>query len=78
MNRTKCKIGYTTSDSEEISNVFNDHFINVADNITKTIPRDPKSPIDYVKSPNLYSMFLSRVTKFEIGDVFHIWIPRNR
>ena len=59
----------TTSDSEEISNVFNVHFVNVADDITKTISRMPKSPVDYIKTPNLYSLFLSPATKFEVEDV---------
>ena len=69
INRTKDKNGNTTSDSEEISNVLNDHFVNVADDITKTIPRILKSPVDYLKAPNLYSVFLSPATKFEIEDV---------
>ena len=43
--------------------------IIVADNLKKTIPRSAKSPIDYLKTSNPYSVFLSPTTKFEVEDV---------
>ena len=58
-----------TLNSEEISSVFNDCFINVADNIVKAMPRASKSPMDYTTAPNPYSMFVIPTTKFEIEDV---------
>ena len=58
-----------TLNSEEISNVLNDYFINVADNIAKAIPRVSKTPVDDLKAPNPYSTLLSPTTKFEIEDV---------
>ena len=61
--------GNMISNSEEISNVFNDYFVNVADNIEKAIPRTSKSPMDYLQASNPYSTFLSPTTKFEVEDV---------
>ena len=59
-----------TSNSEEISIIFNYQFFNVADNIAEAIPRAAlKSPNDYLNAPNRYSIFLSPTTKFEIEDV---------
>ena len=58
-----------TLNSEEISNMLNDYFINVADKIAKAIPRVSKSPVDDFKAPNPYSTFLLPTTKFEIEHV---------
>ena len=69
INGIRDKNGNMISNSEKISNVFNDYFINVADNIEKAIPRTSKSPMDYLKASNPYSMFLSPTTKFEVEDV---------
>ena len=69
INGIRDKNGNMISNSEEISNVFNDYFVNVADNIEKAIPRTSKSPMDYLKASNPYSMFLSPTTKFEVEDV---------
>ena len=52
-----------------MSNIFNEHFANVADNINKAIPRTPTSPFRYLGSANKYSLFLSPVTHFEVEDL---------
>ena len=54
-------------DPVEIANEFNNYFINVASNITKKIPRTPKSPLDYMSNPNLDSFFISPCTAEEIS-----------
>ena len=54
-------------DPVEIANEFNNYFINVAINITKKIPRTPKSPLDYMSNPNLDSFFISPCTAEEIS-----------
>ena len=69
INGIRDKNGNMISNSEEISNVFNDYFVNVADNIEKAIPRTSKSPMDYLKASSPYSMFRSPTTKFEVEDV---------
>ena len=50
INRIKDKDGSVTSDSCKISNNFNDFFVNVADEIRKTIPKTQKSPLDYLSN----------------------------
>ena len=69
INKIKDKDGVLTSDSTKIANIFNDYFVNVADQITQSIPRKPKSPIDYLRNQNPNSIFLTPVTNFEIEDI---------
>ena len=56
-------------DPVETANEFNNYFINVASNITKKIPRTPKSPLDYLSNPNLDSFFISPCTAEEISSL---------
>ena len=60
--------GSKISDPVKIANEFNNYFTNVADNITKRIPRTPKSPLDYLSNPNLDSFFISPCTAEEISS----------
>ena len=69
--KIKDKDGVLTSDSTKISNVFNDYFVNVADQITKSIPRNPKSPLDYLRNRNSNSIFLTPVIKSDIEDIIN-------
>ena len=50
INKLKDKEGNVTSEPGRVSNIFNDFFVNVADDISKTIPLTPKSPLDYLSS----------------------------
>ena len=43
-------------------------FTNVVDDVTKKIPRTPKSPSDYLSSPNLDSFFISPCIAEEISS----------
>ena len=61
--------GSKISDPVKIANEFNNYFINVASNITKKLPRTPKSPLDYLSSPNLDSFFISPCTAEEISSL---------
>ena len=61
--------GHTTLDTMEIANIFNNFFVNIADDITKKLPGDPKSPLDYLADRNDKSMFLSPVTASEIENI---------
>ena len=43
---------------KDIANIFNKFFVNVADNVQKSIPSAPKSHKDYLKKPSSRSIFL--------------------
>ena len=58
--------GNRIDDPTKIGNIFNNHSVNVASNIDRSIPRTRKSPTDYLKNRNADSMFLSPVTEQEI------------
>ena len=68
-----CKIehknGNISSDPTEISNIFDDYFVNVADCVSKIIHRTPKSALDYLKNRNANSIFLTPVIHMEIEDI---------
>ena len=52
------EMGYKISDPVKIANEFNNYFTNVANNITKKIPRTPKSPLYYLSNSNVESFFI--------------------
>ena len=56
------------TNSIEIANTLNKSFVNVAENISKNIPRTPKSPLEYLNGRNTNSMFLFPVTHIEVED----------
>ncbi len=72
INKIKDMEGNVTSEPSEISNIFNDFFVNVADEITKTIPKTPKSPLDYLSNRTSNSLFLTPVTSIEVYDLINI------
>ncbi len=63
--------GSEISDPKIIANEFNNYFINVAKNISKKIPRTPKSPLDYLSNPIMDSFFISPCTPEEISSLIH-------
>ena len=67
--------GSRISDPVKIANEFNNYFTNVANSITKKIPRTPKSPLDYLSNPNLDSFFISPCTAEEVSS--HIQSLKN-
>ena len=68
INKIKGIDGNVTSDPSKMSNIFNDFYVNVAKNITKTIPKTPKSPLDYLSNRTCNSLFLTPVTMTEVKD----------
>ena len=52
-----------------MSNILNNFYINVASSITKTMPINPKSPLDYLSNRTSNSLFLTPVTPFEVKDI---------
>ena len=60
--------GIMATNSTEIANTLNKSFVNVAENISKKIPRTPKSPLNYLNGRNTNSMFHFPVTHIEVED----------
>ena len=69
INKIKDVNGNLTTDSSKMANIYNDFFVNVADNITKKIPRSKKSPMDYLSNKNPHSFFISPSVPYEISDI---------
>ena len=59
----------------KIANEFNNYFTNVANSITKKIPRTPESPLEFLSNPNLDSFFISPCTAEEVPS--HIQSLKN-
>ena len=71
VNKLKDSNGNITTDPAAMASRFNDFFVNVADSITKKIPRSPKSPLDYLGHENPHSFFISPTAPFEVSDVIN-------
>ena len=56
-------------DPTMIANTFNNFFANVAGNITKSIPRTRKSPMDYLGNRNEHSFFMTQILPMEISGI---------
>ena len=57
------------TDDTQMYNVFNEHFVNVADKIAKRILRPPGSPLRYLRDNSKNSLYLEPVTNFEVEDI---------
>ena len=75
INKIKGNTGNATSDPSQMSNILNTFYINVASGIRKTIPRNPKSPLDYLSNRTSNSLFLTLVTPFEVKDIIDALDP---
>ena len=75
INKIKGNNGNATSDPSEMSNILNNLYINVASSITKTIPINPKSPLDYLSNRTFNSLFLTPFTPFEVKDIIDALDP---
>ena len=61
-----------TSDPAAIASIFNKYFVNVSHDITKTIPRAKKSPMDFMGERVGNSFFTAQSTAFEIPDIISL------
>ena len=61
--------GSKMTDLLKIANNFNKYFTSVASEITKKIPRTPKSPLAYLSNRNMESFFISPCTSNEVSLV---------
>ena len=75
VNKLKDSNGNITTDPAEMASRVNDFFVNVADNITKKIPRSQKSPLDYLGHENPHSFFIGPSAPFEVSDVVNALKP---
>ena len=68
--QTKFKYnGSEISDRNDISNKFNDFFINIGPTLANAIPHTSKSPLNYLGASVSETIFLSPVTENEIGKL---------
>ena len=67
ISKIKDKNGNLTSNPSEIPNVFNDFFVTVSNESTRSIPKANKSPIEYLRNRNPASILLSPVTAIEVN-----------
>ena len=74
VNKIKGKDGIVTSDPCRMSNIVNDFYVNVANKITKSISRTPKSPLSYLSNRASNSLFLTPVTEMEVIDLINLLI----
>ena len=58
------KKGKLASNATDVSNILNDFFINVGNDITKSIYHNPTSPTEYLTNRNSDSIVISTVTPF--------------
>ena len=56
-------------DGNDISNKFNDFFINIGPTLANAIPHTSKSPLNYLRGSVSETIFLSPVTENEIGKL---------
>ena len=75
IKKIKDNNGNATSDPSEMSNILSNFYINVASSRTKTIPINPKSPLDYLSNRTSNSLFLTPVTPFEVKDIIDTLDP---
>ena len=73
MNKLKDTNGNLITDSTAIANIYNNYFVNLADGVTKNIPRSPKSPLDYLDNRNQLFFFISPATPYGISDIIDLF-----
>ena len=61
--------GSEIKDPSTIANQFNHFFTNVANDITKTIPRNPRSPLTYLTNRNQESLLVFPCSSNEVSEV---------
>ena len=65
-DKFKLSDGSVTTDKQEISDKFNEYFINVGPNLARKIPTQNKSPTDYLTKRETEILLLRPVTHDEI------------
>ena len=50
---------------------MNDYVINVADNLAQKIPKPNTKYQDFLKNPNVHSLYLTEIAPYEIDEIIH-------
>ena len=58
--------GKLITDQKLVSKLFNNYFVNVADNLARKIPKPNTKFQDYLKNPNEHSIYLQETTPDEV------------
>ena len=61
--------GKLITDQKVVSKLFNNYFVNVADNLAKKIPKPNTKYQDYLKNPNEHSIYLHETTPDEVEKI---------
>ena len=72
INKLKDSTGNITSDPAVIANIFDEFFVNVSNNITKSIPKTFKSPMNFMGSRVGHSFFTAPSVPSEISDIISL------
>ena len=72
IHKIKDKNGISTSDPSEMTNILDEFFVNVGNDITTSIHHNPKSPTEYLANRNSDSISLSPVTPLEVNEMIFL------
>ena len=72
ISKLKDSNGNTSSDPAVVANIFNKFFVNVSHNITKSIPRSNKSPVDFMGDRTGNSFFTAPSVPNEISEIISL------
>ena len=61
--------GKLITDQKMVVDKMNHYFINVADNLAKKIPKPNTKYQDFLKNPNIHSMYLTEIGPHEIEEI---------
>ena len=69
--------GKLVTDQKIVSKLFNNYFVNVADNLAKKIPKPNTKYQDYLKNPNEHSIYLHETTPDEVEKIIGKLDPKK-
>ena len=61
--------GKLVTDQKIVSKLFNNYFVNVADSLSRKIPKPNTKYQDYLKNPNEHSIYLQETTTDEVEEI---------
>ena len=67
----------TIDDPKQITNHFNDYFVNIASKLVSNLPQLPHNFQTYLPSPTLNSLYFQLTTLFEIKKLVNYIQPKN-
>ena len=63
--------GKLVTDQKIVVDIMNHYVINVADNLAQKIPKPNTKFQDYLKNPNVHSLYLREISPHEIDEIIH-------